>query len=97
MFNTSLFLIIITAAGDRTHISAEQKPIFESLLRQLNQAKPRAQPAQKKMLDDVEKRLSVLFDRLNNQEVGDAACGLLLQFIGGKFVLINFNSLYSLL
>jgi hypothetical protein len=38
------------------------------------------------MLDDVEKRLNTLFDRLNNQEVGEGACALLLQLIGGMCV-----------
>lgn len=66
--------------GDRSHIPAHLKPIHEVLLRTLNTCKPLVPPAQKKMLADVERRFNLLFDRLNNNQVSEPACSLLLQF-----------------
>jgi protein transport protein SEC31 len=66
--------------GDRSHIPHQHKPIHEVLLRTLNTCKPLVPPAQKKMLADVERRFNLLFDRLNNQQVSEPACSLLLQF-----------------
>ncbi|KAF7727576.1 protein transport protein S31 [Apophysomyces ossiformis] len=61
--------------NDRSHISPEHRPIYEILSKELQHAKQRA-PAgqQKKMLDDAERRIGVLFDQLNNGDIsGDVA------------------------
>ncbi|CAG8613268.1 11172_t:CDS:10, partial [Acaulospora morrowiae] len=55
--------------GDRTHIPASQKPIYDILNNELLKARHNSPPAQKKLLDDTEKRLNTLFDALNNEEV----------------------------
>ena len=64
--------------GDRSHIPNEHRPVFESLTKLLNSCKPNAGPPQRKALDDAEKRLSILFDRLNNEKVGAEAIKILL-------------------
>ncbi|KAJ1962794.1 protein transport protein S31 [Dipsacomyces acuminosporus] len=57
-------------AGDRSHLPAEWKPIVSSLSAHLARAKQFAAPAQKRMVDDSERRLNALFDLMNCDEVG---------------------------
>ncbi|PIA13497.1 hypothetical protein COEREDRAFT_83423 [Coemansia reversa NRRL 1564] len=51
--------------GDRSHLPAEWKPIVTSLTGHLEQAKKFAAPAQKRMVDDANRRLESLFDLMN--------------------------------
>ncbi|KAI8575647.1 hypothetical protein K450DRAFT_260843 [Umbelopsis ramanniana AG] len=55
--------------GDQTHIPAAQKVIVTSLTAELQRARQNSGPAQKRMWDDAEKRLVVMSDMLNNQEL----------------------------
>ncbi|CAO3597332.1 unnamed protein product [Absidia cylindrospora] len=57
--------------GDRSHIPAGQRPIFDILSNEMQRQKQQSTPAQKKMLDDTEKRLNTLFDNMNNGEISD--------------------------
>ncbi|CAO1624180.1 unnamed protein product [Parajaminaea phylloscopi] len=52
--------------GDRTHIPEAQRGIFQILSRELQRIKAQTPPAQKRMVDDAERRLNILFDYLNN-------------------------------
>ncbi|KAJ1945679.1 protein transport protein S31, partial [Linderina macrospora] len=56
-------------AGDRSHLPAEWKPVVLSLTQHLSRAKQFAAPAQKRMVDDSERRLNLLFDLMNCDEV----------------------------
>ncbi|RIB13203.1 hypothetical protein C2G38_2003608 [Gigaspora rosea] len=67
--------------GDRTHIPDAQKPIFTILSNELLRARQHCPNTQKKMLDDTEKRLNLLFDALNNEEVSPGVIELLLNLI----------------
>lgn len=55
--------------GDRSHIPEASKPIYISLQRLMNQMKQGLPPNQKKLVDDTERRLNVLFDALNCETV----------------------------
>lgn len=52
--------------GDRSHIPEAQRGIFQILSREMQRIKAQTPPAQKRMVDDAERRLNVLFDYLNN-------------------------------
>ncbi|KAI3629369.1 hypothetical protein MIR68_012574 [Amoeboaphelidium protococcarum] len=67
--------------GDRSHIPPEHRPIFEKLSKALAACKPLASPAQKKILDDTEKRLNSLYDKLNNSAVGESTVKLLMDYV----------------
>ncbi|PLW22742.1 hypothetical protein PCANC_01087 [Puccinia coronata f. sp. avenae] len=56
-------------SGDRSHIPEASKPIFVSLQRLMNQMKQGLPPSQKRLVDDTERRLNVLFDGLNCETV----------------------------
>ncbi|KAI7957468.1 hypothetical protein MJO28_004563 [Puccinia striiformis f. sp. tritici] len=56
-------------SGDRTHIPEASKPIYVSLQRLMNQMKQGLPANQKKLVDDTERRLNVLFDGLNCETV----------------------------
>ncbi|KAI8326303.1 WD40 repeat-like protein [Martensiomyces pterosporus] len=56
-------------AGDRSHLPAEWRPVVTALSAHLARAKQFAAPAQKRMVDDSERRLSALFDLMNCDEV----------------------------
>ncbi|TGZ82197.1 hypothetical protein EX30DRAFT_305569 [Ascodesmis nigricans] len=55
--------------GDRTHIPSQYMPIFEILSSEMEKVKARAPPAFARQVQDTEKRLNILFDHLNNEEV----------------------------
>ncbi|KAG0303589.1 protein transport protein S31 [Dissophora globulifera] len=82
-------------AGDRTHIPAGQKLIYSVLASELALARQYATPAAKRPLDDAEKKLNVLFDMLNNEEVSAPVVDqmlLLAQALQTK----NYNSAYQI-
>ncbi|KAG0051196.1 protein transport protein S31 [Gryganskiella cystojenkinii] len=81
--------------GDRTHIPAGQKLIYSVLASELALARQYATPAAKRPLDDAEKKLNVLFDMLNNEEVSAPVVEqmlLLAQALQAK----NYNSAYQI-
>lgn len=51
--------------GDRSHIPDNAKPILQTLTRELGRFKSITPPAQKRMADDVDKRVNMLLDLLN--------------------------------
>ncbi|KAI9220660.1 hypothetical protein BC828DRAFT_438756 [Blastocladiella britannica] len=58
-------------AGDRSHIAPENQPLATSLMnaQQTIRAIAGAQPAQRRLVDDADKRLNQLLDALNNNAV----------------------------
>ncbi|KKK19094.1 hypothetical protein AOCH_007715, partial [Aspergillus ochraceoroseus] len=59
----------LIAAGDRSHIPADAMPIFEILSEDMQRVKSRAPSSFKAQVDDAERRLSILFDHLNNEDL----------------------------
>jgi len=57
------------APGDRSHISSSALPIFEILSADMERVKARAPASFKAQVDDAERRLSILFDHLNNDDL----------------------------
>ncbi|KAJ5190890.1 Protein transport protein sec31 [Penicillium cinerascens] len=55
--------------GDRSHIPANAMPIFEILSTDMERVKGRAPSSFKAQVDDAERRLSILFDHLNNEDL----------------------------
>lgn len=55
--------------GDRSHISDEAMPIYQLLEQELNKVKPQVPATYKRQVDDIEKRLGILFDHLNNDDL----------------------------
>ncbi|KAF5096764.1 hypothetical protein D0Z00_002662 [Geotrichum galactomycetum] len=55
--------------GDRSHISDEALPIYQLLEQELNKVKPQVPATYKRQVDDIEKRLGILFDHLNNDDL----------------------------
>jgi protein transport protein SEC31 len=60
---------ILLAKGDRSHIPAQYMPIFELLSADMERVKARAPPNFSRQVTDTEKRLGILFDHLNNEEL----------------------------
>ncbi|CAG8812885.1 1528_t:CDS:2, partial [Racocetra persica] len=58
-----------------------QKPIFIILCNELLRARQNSPNTQKKLLDDTEKRLNILFDALNNEEVSPNVIESLLTLV----------------
>lgn len=58
-----------TAAGDRSHTPAHSRPILELLSADMQRVKARAPANFHKQVIDTEKRLNILFDHLNNQDL----------------------------
>lgn len=56
-------------AGDRAHIPAATQNIYQSLSKELEQVKPSIPEKFNKQVLDTEKRLNILFDHLNNEEL----------------------------
>lgn len=59
----------LLAPGDRSHIPTNAKPIFTVLHADMQRVKARAPASFKAQVSDTEKRLSLLFDHLNNEEL----------------------------
>ncbi|KAL8926069.1 MAG: hypothetical protein Q9172_001948 [Xanthocarpia lactea] len=57
------------ALGDRSHISSKSRPIFELLSADMQRVKSRAPANFQKQVNDTEKRLNILFDHLNNEDL----------------------------
>lgn len=55
--------------GDRSHINEEALPIYQLLEQELNKVKPQVPATYKRQVDDIEKRLGILFDHLNNDDL----------------------------
>ncbi|KAL8659892.1 MAG: hypothetical protein Q9226_000186 [Calogaya cf. arnoldii] len=58
-----------TAPGDRSHIPSKSRPIFELLNTDMQRVKTRAPANFQKQVNDTEKRLNILFDHLNNEDL----------------------------
>jgi len=67
--------------GDRSHIPQDQRPIFEVLSREFARVRQTTPPAQKRMVDETERKLNALFDALNCGTIAPAAIPLLLQLV----------------
>ncbi|KAK0536081.1 protein transport protein S31 [Tilletia horrida] len=67
--------------GDRSHIPADQKPIFEVLSRELARVRQITPPTQKRMVDETERKLNAFFDALNCGTVDGKAIPLLMQLV----------------
>ncbi|WVQ79835.1 hypothetical protein IAT38_001935 [Cryptococcus sp. DSM 104549] len=63
--------------GDRSHIPGASKPIFEIFSGELARVKPVLPAHLKKIVDDTERRLNILFDALNNETVPEPVVGQL--------------------
>ncbi|KAK3669577.1 protein transport protein S31 [Recurvomyces mirabilis] len=55
--------------GDRTHISASARPIYDILTPEVARIKSVAPQAFKPQVDDMDKRINILFDHLNNEDL----------------------------
>uniref|UniRef100_Q5S580 Protein transport protein SEC31 n=1 Tax=Ajellomyces capsulatus TaxID=5037 RepID=SEC31_AJECA len=55
--------------GDRSHIPANAQPIFEILSADMQRVKARAPTSFKAQVNDAERRLNILFDHLNNEDL----------------------------
>ena len=55
--------------GDRSHIPASAQPIVDILGPEVARIKSVAPAAFKPQVDDMEKRINILFDHLNNEEL----------------------------
>ncbi|KAF2258748.1 hypothetical protein CC78DRAFT_537569 [Lojkania enalia] len=55
--------------GDRSHIPDSSRPIYEILNADMQRVKTRAPPQYKQHVLDTEKRLNILFDHLNNEDL----------------------------
>ncbi|KAL8839776.1 MAG: hypothetical protein Q9170_001587 [Blastenia crenularia] len=55
--------------GDRSHIPTRSRPIFELLSSDMQRVKARAPANFQKHVNDAEKRLNMLFDHLNNEDL----------------------------
>ncbi|KYG43306.1 hypothetical protein M433DRAFT_6432 [Acidomyces richmondensis BFW] len=55
--------------GDRSHIPASAQPILDILTPIMTQIKNAAPAAFKPQVDDMEKRINILYDHLNNQDL----------------------------
>ncbi|OQU97991.1 hypothetical protein CLAIMM_03836 isoform 1 [Cladophialophora immunda] len=55
--------------GDRTHISPSAQPIYTILSSEMARVKARAPQSFKAQVVDTEKRLDILFDHLNNEDL----------------------------
>ncbi|KAF8886801.1 hypothetical protein BD779DRAFT_1673098 [Infundibulicybe gibba] len=51
--------------GDRTHIPESARPAFNVISEQLNRMRQTTPPQQKRLVDDLERRINPLFDALN--------------------------------
>lgn len=62
-------MITIVAKGDRTHIPPVAQPIYQILSAEMARVKARAPASFKAQVLDTDKRLDILFDHLNNEEL----------------------------
>ncbi|KAI1962795.1 protein transport protein S31 [Ophidiomyces ophidiicola] len=55
--------------GDRSHIPSNAQPIYEMLSADMQRVKARAPGSFKAQVNDTERRLNILFDHLNNEDL----------------------------
>lgn len=55
--------------GDRSHIPSHARPVYEVLNQDMQRVKSRAPSSFKAQVNDTEKRLNILFDHLNNEDL----------------------------
>ncbi|KAF7340251.1 Nucleoporin-interacting protein [Mycena venus] len=60
-----LITVKFAAPGDRSHIPEASQPIFALISQQLAQMRQTTPPQQKRLVDDLERRINPLFDALN--------------------------------
>ncbi|GAA5991405.1 hypothetical protein JCM10908_003297 [Rhodotorula pacifica] len=65
--------------GDRSHIPATSRPIFDTLSAELTKLRQTTPPQQVKIVNDTEKRLNILFDMLNCETLSEASTKRLLE------------------
>jgi protein transport protein SEC31 len=68
------------STGDRSRISGDLRPVYNTLESALQQARAICPPQSKRMADDVEKRLNVLFDSMNNGTIAASLIPGLISF-----------------
>ncbi|PGH23518.1 protein transporter SEC31 [Polytolypa hystricis UAMH7299] len=56
-------------SGDRSHIPDQARPIYELLSADMQRIKSRAPSSYKAQVNDTERRLNILFDHLNNEDL----------------------------
>jgi protein transport protein SEC31 len=61
--------LTVAAAGDRSHIPDASRSIYEILETELQRVKAKAPAQYKQHVADTEKRLNILFDHLNNEDL----------------------------
>ncbi|OCF33792.1 protein transporter SEC31 [Kwoniella heveanensis BCC8398] len=65
-------------SGDRSHIPPNARPIYETLSNEMERVKQSGLPANlKRIVDDTERRLNILFDGLNNEDVAQPTVDLM--------------------
>ncbi|EKM49465.1 uncharacterized protein PHACADRAFT_214425 [Phanerochaete carnosa HHB-10118-sp] len=65
--------------GDRSHIPDHLRPIFNIISQQLEIVKQTTPPQQKRLADDLERRINPLFDALNCEMLSKPVCDQLLE------------------
>uniref|UniRef100_A0A060TIW1 Protein transport protein SEC31 n=1 Tax=Blastobotrys adeninivorans TaxID=409370 RepID=A0A060TIW1_BLAAD len=55
--------------GDRSHIPEKSQPIYRLLSQEIERVKPAIPEMYKRQVKDAEKRLNILFDHLNNEDL----------------------------
>ncbi|KAL1407031.1 protein transport protein S31 [Vanrija albida] len=69
-------------AGDRSHIPAQSRPVYDALSAELARVKQADVPPHvKKIVGDTDRRLNILFDELNNDAVGPETIAKLNQIV----------------
>lgn len=58
-------------AGDRTHISESNLPIFQNLSEEVARLRASAVEKYRRPLEDTDRRLNLMFDQLNNNQLTD--------------------------
>lgn len=85
----------MVAAGDRSHIPSQYAPIYELLAADLERVKPLAPVGFIKQVKDTEKRLNILFDHINNEELlSPEALESMLSLSRGLFSSLSVSFVY---
>ncbi|KAH9930495.1 uncharacterized protein BXZ73DRAFT_101867 [Epithele typhae] len=64
--------------GDRSHIPDDLRPVFQVISGQLEQLKQVTPPQQRRLVDDLERRINPLFDALNCETLSKPVCEQLI-------------------
>ncbi|KAI0824922.1 hypothetical protein BC628DRAFT_1376550 [Trametes gibbosa] len=64
--------------GDRSHIPDGLRPVFQVISSQLEQLKQITPPQQRRLVDDLERRINPLFDALNCETLSQPVCEQLI-------------------